>query len=217
MATKLRMMLTYHEGLPTIISYDLSIMWSCEVTWLIKYVMSPLALDRWPPSGHLQLACLFSFLVLFLDRLTRFVCVFSYYCCFRCVLPGSDLLTCYVTYLMYLCIGGFKQEHVKSCSPTTKNILSPLSHCLWSPNLVEWWLVMSCSHLSSHLTLWSSGLEKSRNKLEIWYIIYHSVYEFLPINSHTLMSSYELFTSTVPMAKTLHRMSTYLEELLAKP
>ena len=40
--------------------------------------MSPLALDRWPPSGHLQLACLFSFLVLFLDRLTKFVCVFLF-------------------------------------------------------------------------------------------------------------------------------------------
>ena len=42
--------------------------------------------------------------------------------------------------------GGFKQEHVESCFSTTKNVASPLPHCLWPPNLAEWQLTMKGSH-----------------------------------------------------------------------
>ena len=50
MATKLGKVATYHEGLPLITAQDPSIMWSCEVIWHIKYFISPLAQDQWPPN-----------------------------------------------------------------------------------------------------------------------------------------------------------------------
>ena len=40
---------------------------------------------------------------------------------------------------------GYKREHVEYCSSTTKNIISPLPQCLWSPNLAGWWLTMRSS------------------------------------------------------------------------
>ena len=48
MATKLSMVITYHKGLPPIKSHDPLIMWSCEITWQTKNIISP------PPD------CLFS-------------------------------------------------------------------------------------------------------------------------------------------------------------
>ena len=41
---------TYCDGLTPLISHDLSIKWSCEFPWQIKYFMSLLALDQWPPN-----------------------------------------------------------------------------------------------------------------------------------------------------------------------
>ena len=62
--------------------------------------------------------------------------------------------------------GGFKQEHVKPCSSTSKNIKSPLPHCLWLLNLAGWWLNMRGSHWESHIALSLSSLMRSRDKLK---------------------------------------------------
>ena len=45
MATKLGSVLTYHMRLLPITSHDSSITGACEVTLLIKYIISPFALD----------------------------------------------------------------------------------------------------------------------------------------------------------------------------
>ena len=50
MATKPDMVITYPEGFPPITSLDPLTSWSCEVTWQIKYFVSPLALDQWRPN-----------------------------------------------------------------------------------------------------------------------------------------------------------------------
>ena len=47
----------------------------------------------------------------------------------------------------------------------TKNIGSPLSQCLWSQKLARWWNTMKSLHSQNHMTLWSSGLARSGNKL----------------------------------------------------
>ena len=36
----------------------------------------------------------------------------------------------------------YLSKHVESSSLTTKNFISLLPQCLWSPNLVEWWLTL---------------------------------------------------------------------------
>ena len=50
MATKTGRVVTYNENLPLIKSHDPSITWSCEAMRQIKYFISPLALDQWPPN-----------------------------------------------------------------------------------------------------------------------------------------------------------------------
>ena len=50
MATKLGKVLIYLEDLPLINLLDPSITWFCEVMRYIKYYISPLALDQWPPN-----------------------------------------------------------------------------------------------------------------------------------------------------------------------
>ena len=44
-ATRVGRMVTYLHGLLPISSLDPSIKWPCEITWQIKHVLSPLALD----------------------------------------------------------------------------------------------------------------------------------------------------------------------------
>lgn len=39
----------------------------------------------------------------------------------------------------------FEQEHMKSYSSRTKNIVSSLPQCFWPPNLTEWWLIVRVS------------------------------------------------------------------------
>ena len=43
-------MVTYLEGLPPIDSHDPLNMWSCEVTWQVKYIISQLAENPWIPN-----------------------------------------------------------------------------------------------------------------------------------------------------------------------
>lgn len=43
-------MIAYNEELPPIKSHDYLIKWSCEVTWQIKYITSPLPLRQWSPN-----------------------------------------------------------------------------------------------------------------------------------------------------------------------
>ena len=49
-ATKLGRMVTYHKGIPPILSHDSSVIWPCEVTWQIKCFTSLHALDQLTPS-----------------------------------------------------------------------------------------------------------------------------------------------------------------------
>ena len=46
------------------------------------------------------------------------------------------------------------QSHVtlRYCGHVTKNVISPPSKGLWTPNLAGWWLSMMGSHLQSHVT-----------------------------------------------------------------
>ena len=50
MAIKLCWVITYNEEPPLIESHGLPIKWSWEVTWQIKYISSPIALDQWLPN-----------------------------------------------------------------------------------------------------------------------------------------------------------------------
>ena len=49
-ATKLGRVVTYSKKFPFIKLRDPSVTWSCNVTWRIEYVKSPLTLDQWPPN-----------------------------------------------------------------------------------------------------------------------------------------------------------------------
>ena len=42
--------------------------------------------------------------------------------------------------------GGSKWANVESCPSTTTNIISSILHCLWSPNLTGWWVIMKSSY-----------------------------------------------------------------------
>ena len=53
-------------------------------------------------------------------------------------------------------------------------IMSPLPQCLSSLNLVGWWFTIRDFHRLSHMTIWSYGLEKSPEKLNMLYLHYHS-------------------------------------------
>ena len=50
MATKLGRVVTYDEETSPIMSDDPLIMWSCEVTWQIETLISPLPKDLWLPN-----------------------------------------------------------------------------------------------------------------------------------------------------------------------
>ena len=59
----------------------------------------------------------------------------------------------------------------------TKTITSTLPQ--WCPGplyLVEWWLTMKGFHPLSDITLWSGGLERSRDKLKPLHFHCHNVY-----------------------------------------
>ena len=66
---------------------------------------------------------------------------------------------------------GFKREHVESCSLTTKNIITPLTQCIWLPNLVGWWLRLRGFYSWRN---WLRGLVRSRDLLELFYLRYRS-------------------------------------------
>ena len=87
--------------------------------------------------------------------------------------------------------GGLKREDVESCSPTTKNIISPLPHRQWLQNLAGWWLTMWNSHQWNHMILWLRGLLRSLVKL----------------NHHNS-------TTRVAIAAKLSRMVVHLDGLL---
>lgn len=127
-----------------------------------------------------------SFSSVFLDRLTRVVCVFLYYFCSMRVWLISDLLTWYSTCFQACTLetnisGRFKWEHVEFCSPTTKNVdrrklfmrnshrqsqmtlwqrdkLKRYLHyqCLWPLSLVGWWLELF-SITSPNIESWLTG------------------------------------------------------------
>ena len=84
----------------------------------------------------------FSFFILSVpsDGLTKAVFLYFNYFWFMCVWPISDLITwyalCFQAFQKKNSNGGFKQDCVEFCFPNTKNIISPLPQCLWSPNLV---------------------------------------------------------------------------------
>lgn len=42
--------------------------------------------------------------------------------------------------------GGSKLANVESCPSITAKIVSPILHCLWSPNLTGWWVIMKGSY-----------------------------------------------------------------------
>ena len=48
----------------------------------------------------------------------------------------------------------------------TKTIISLLTYWLWPPNLTGWWLNSRSSKPWRHMTLWSLGLTRSRDKLK---------------------------------------------------
>ena len=114
----------------------------------------------------------------------------------------------------------------------TKTVLFPIPQCLWPPNLVGWWLTLSGSHPSNHLTHWSRGLARLHDKLKPLYFHYYIAYDqenwegddFLrgidivivtwPFNKmafqdHLAFISY----TTIHMTTNLGKVVTYHEEL----
>ena len=51
-----------------------------------------------------------------------------------------------------------------------KSLISSFPQGLWQMKLTEQWLTIRESHPWCHVTLWSRGLERSRNKLKAYYI-----------------------------------------------
>ena len=45
-----------------------------------------------------------------------------------------------------------------------KDVISPLSHGLWTPNLAGWWLRMRGPHTQSHVTFWCHGHETNKKR-----------------------------------------------------
>ena len=80
-----------------------------------------------------------------------------------------------------------------SCETTWQNIItiSPLSKCLWLPDLARWWPSLMCSRLWTHITLRPRDLVRSRDNLKSLYHHYHSVYghQTWPDGNEPLMGS----------------------------
>ena len=113
---------------------------------------------------------------------TRKICIRAWYAmCFRDKLHG-----------------GFKEEHVKCCSATTKSIMSPLPTF---PNLAWWWLTIRGLHPQSYSAFWSRDLARSRDTLELLYLYNHNGYGHQTCHGGVL--SWGAFThkATWPMVK----------------
>ena len=108
-------MVTCHEGLLTIKSHNVLIMWSCKVMWQTKIIISLLPEWLWPPN-----------LIEWWHTL-RHLKKKSY-------IHMNDNLTWWVTtYKLH------QPLITWSCKITwkTKTIISPLQECLWQPHLTE--------------------------------------------------------------------------------
>ena len=57
----------------------------------------------------------------------------------------------------------------------TKIIMSPITNCLWLPNVAGLWLNLRSSY-PCYLGLWSRGLARSRDKLKSQCLHYHNDY-----------------------------------------
>ena len=88
--------------------------------------------------------------------------------CFRQSSVNCEIFVCDhdITSTLEINSNGDSSENVESCSSTIRSIISPLPQCLWPPNLAVWWITMRSSHPWSHMTLWSRGRSRLREKLK---------------------------------------------------
>ena len=145
MVSKLGKMVTYDEDLPLKNLSDFSITWLCEVTWHIRYFLSPLATciyghQTWPPN----MATIHGKEVTLLEGL-----------------PPINLYN-----LSSMCSFEVTWQ--------VKNTISPLSQCIGSQDLPGWWHTVRSSHLYICMTPQWGGhvrlLDKSNTLYlqEIW-------------------------------------------------
>ena len=70
----------------------------------------------------------------------------------------------------------------------TEYIISPLSRCLWLPNVAGWGHTMRSSHSKSCIIPQSSGLVRSRDKLKPLCLDYQNAYKHQTRQGDTLES-----------------------------
>ena len=107
-------MVTYHEGLLTIKSHNVLIMWSCKVMWQTKIIIS---------STRVTMTTKLDRMVTYFETLKK-----------KSYIHMNDNLTWWVTtYKLH------QPLITWSCKIKwkTKTIISPLQECLWQPHLTE--------------------------------------------------------------------------------
>ena len=107
-------MVTYHEGLLTIKSHNVLIMWSCKVMWQTKIIIS---------STRVSMTTKLDRMVTYFETLKK-----------KSYIHMNDNLTWWVTtYKLH------QPLITWSCKIKwkTKTIISPLQECLWQPHLTE--------------------------------------------------------------------------------
>ena len=118
-----------------------------------------------------------------------------------------------------------------------KIIISLLPQCLWPYNLAGYWTTMRGFYSKYQSVLWSSGLERSRDKLKQLYLRYHNIYgqktcrngdltwlifthkvkwpyNHVVLQDHVTNEKRYISSTTMPMTTTLGRMMAYLDWLL---
>ena len=107
-------MVTYHEGLLTIKSHNVLIIWSCKVMWQTKIIIS---------STRVTMTTKLDRMVTYFETLKK-----------KSYIHMNDNLTWWVTtYKLH------QPLITWSCKIKwkTKTIISPLQECLWQPHLTE--------------------------------------------------------------------------------
>ena len=130
-----------------------------------------------------------------------------------------------------------KQEHLKSSSSATKNIIASLSQYQWPPNLSGCWLTTRGSHSNSCTSLWSCNFLKSPDKLKTFYLHYQSAcshqtwqdfnllwwatahkvtwhFDHVVLEDQLTNWNHYVSPTKVPMATKLGRIVTHLDGLL---
>ena len=154
-STKRSMLVIYHEGFPPMTSHDYLMMWLCEITWQTKNIsFTPLSvateLGRMVTYILITWTCKVTWQTKRISTNTVTAAIKLDRMNFGWLLPiksHDPLITwsCQITWL-------------------TKTITYPPPQCLWLPNMAA--ITLMDFYSWRHMTLQSSGLARSRDKLK---------------------------------------------------